>query len=139
VEESGPAANWLTGLTSTPAADAPSEPWLSTMPLAPPKVYQSKGARQLLRECETEALCECDNDGKGDVDVDKDGMTEKPIVSGGVVDGVCVTERPVVGEGEEDGERNSDGDGDGDDESDGGGEGETEAVAEGGKSITTRP
>jgi hypothetical protein len=45
---SGPAACWLAGLTSAPAAAAPSVPRLTTVPPASPNVYQSSGARQLF-------------------------------------------------------------------------------------------
>ena len=43
----GPAACWLAGLTSAPAAAAPSVPRLTTVPPASPNVYQSSGVRQL--------------------------------------------------------------------------------------------
>ena len=57
---SGPAACWLAGLTSAPAAAAPSVPRLTTVPPASPNVYQSSGARQPL------GGCDCDGDSKGE-------------------------------------------------------------------------
>ncbi len=59
---SGPAACWLAGLTSAPAAAAPSVPRLTTVPPASPNVYQSSGARQLLELLEGAAETVRDTD-----------------------------------------------------------------------------
>ena len=65
---SGPAACWLAGLSSAPAAAAPSVPRLTTVPPASPNVYQSSGARQLspLAEGEDEAFGVALGEGEGE-------------------------------------------------------------------------
>ena len=101
----------MAGLTSTPSAAAPSEPRLTTVPPASPKVYQSSGVRQLL--CDDGAGLGEEDAGAVELCEALAEVDEALGVKGGALgrDGENEGERVVDGEAVPLGERVSDGEG----------------------------